>query len=704
VNISMALCPTSYIRLFILLFVFCVGISTDVLFGDDGNQSTVPAKISQQPELVGCRLAPEIIALLEDEIKEGLKKRGIESRFARFTNYAGRTLDNSADRQGWSELAGNCRLSWYDKLYRNPLKATAETEQFTRELHQAVLAGHSGLGQVLDMSAEKLDWKKPQTQPPVQSASPEGALSAVKEAVTEARAAYLAALAPLSSAEIKQLQHNLYPVLTEQNQVGHTLSDRTSGRHLLDLLEKMDRTAIYSAARALMPLTDMRLLEQLQKLPDDGSITVEGTTGTIIKQIKIPAGDIIIGGKDKNVYELDKIPGVCAVIDLGGDDEYREGTVSSQRPVLVVIDLAGNDTYIATKPGAQGSAVLGISMLLDLEGSDVYRARDVAQGSTLGGVGILVDYAGNDVYAGIRRVQGQAIGGIGILIDREGNDRYHAAMWGQGFGGPLGFGLLDDLDGKDHYTLGGLYPNSFKPETPGYEGFGQGVGAGLRQVANGGVGVLLEGGGDDLYEYDYLAHGGGYWFGLGLIRDFGGNDHRLGGTKEEFYGGKRKESVYQRYACGWGCHYSLGFCFDDAGDDTYGGTVMGLGFAWDMSNGVLCDFAGNDRYEAARQNTQGNGAQAGLGILFDYAGNDVYLGQGQGYASPSVSYHSQSDCGGNFSFLADYGGKDEYGCGVKNNSYNQRGSEGGFVIDRPKQEEIKQQSDMLPVTKQKDGG
>ena len=50
---------------------------------------------------------------------------------------------------------------------------------------------------------------------------------------------------------------------------------------------------------------------------------------------------------------------------------------------------------------------------------------------------------------------------------------------------------------------------------------------------------------------------------------------------------------------------ALGFCFDDAGDDTYGGTIMGLGFAWDMSVGVLCDFAGNDRYEAARQNTQG---------------------------------------------------------------------------------------------------
>jgi hypothetical protein len=58
------------------------------------------------------------------------------------------------------------------------------------------------------------------------------------------------------------------------------------------------------------------------------------------------------------------------------------------------------------------------------------------------------------------------------------------------------------------------------------------------------------------------------------------------------------------------------------------------------------------------------------------------------YASPGISYHSLPRCGGNFSFLIDYGGTDSYGCGVKNNSYNLRGSEGGFLIDRPLQEEL----------------
>jgi len=408
----------------------------------------------------------------------------------------------------------------------------------------------------------------------------------------------------------------------------------------------------------------------------------------VLQVIDTPAGKIVIGGRGNNVYELDRMTGVCAVIDLGGNDVYHEGTVSPQRPVLVVIDLAGNDRYEGTQPGIQGGAVLGVSMMVDVAGDDVYDAKDIAQGSAVGGVGILIDFAGNDRYRGFRRVQGQAIGGLGILLDRAGKDDYHAAMWAQGFGGPLGFGVLDDLEGDDHYYCGGQWRDSYYPETPGYECWGQGVGAGLRGVADGGIGVILDGAGNDVYEYDYFAQGGGYWLGMGFARDFGGNDQRIGSTRQEYDGSPRTQSVFGRFTCGFGCHYALGFCFDDAGNDTYGGTIMGLGFAWDCSIGYLCDFGGNDRYGATGGLTEGVGAQAGLGVLLDYGGDDAYEGYSQGYASPGISYHSLPYCGGNFSFLVDYGGNDTFGCGVESNGYGQRGWQGGFLIHRPLQEEV----------------
>ena len=207
--------------------------------------------------------------------------------------------------------------------------------------------------------------------------------------------------------------------------------------------------------------------------------------------------------------------------------------------------------------------------------------------STIGGVGIIDEFGGDNVYRGVRRVQATAIGGLGIIISHGGGNRYHAGMWAQGLGGPLGFGILDDIQGNDHYYLGGLYPNSYKPETPGYEGFGQGVGGGIRQVADGGIGMLLNGGGHSVYEFDYLSHGGGYWCGLGFARDFGGYSQCLI-CRKDFYGSNRTESLFQRFGCGWGCHYAQGFCFDDKGHSTFEGSIMGSGMGWDDSLVAQC--------------------------------------------------------------------------------------------------------------------
>lgn len=141
-------------------------------------------------------LSAAMIGLVENEIKEGLKQRGSEPNFAQFVSYAGRMLDSTAGRAGWSELSGNCRLGWYEKLYREPLKAMTEGEQFTRELHQAALSDHSGVEQALEMAAQKLGLKMTQGRSSTQAASPKDALDVVKQAVTEARVASLAALAP----------------------------------------------------------------------------------------------------------------------------------------------------------------------------------------------------------------------------------------------------------------------------------------------------------------------------------------------------------------------------------------------------------------------------------------------------------------------------------------------------------------------------
>jgi hypothetical protein len=638
-------------------------------------------------ETVGEALAPGIMKLLQDEMIDGFKRRGTTDRFARFQHYAIGQVRQSSSKYNGSELTGNCRLKWYEHLMRNFLNAPLEAEQFTRELHRAACDPNEGLAKVLAIAAVKMD-VSPRTlrkvDPPT---SPEQALDRIEQALTAAQTSYCAALAPLNKSEIRELQMNLVPVMSTNNQVGHTLMDRGTGRRLCDLMEKMDRDSLHAAADSLAPIADVRFLEQLKSLPADGDVKVAGVTGKVVSRIDTPSGAIIIGGKGQNTYQLDQMRDVACVIDLGGGNTYYEGSVGLDRPVLVVIDLGGNNTFSGKNPGIQGGAVLGVSMLLVVGDNNTYDAQDIAQGSALAGVGIQIDYGGNNRYRGIRRLQGQALCGIGVLIGRGGHNDYRAALWAQGMGGPLGFGLLDNVKGNNHYYCGGMWRNSYYPETPGYEGWGQGVGAGLRQVSSGGIGVILDGGGENTYEFDYLAHGGGYWCGLGFARDFGGNTKRLI-TQRDYYGRPRAYQSYQRFGCGWGCHYTMGFLFDDSGDDVYEGTIMGSGMAWDCSMGVLCDFGGNDRYRATGGTVQGNGAQMGFGVLFDYNGDDVYEGYTQAYASPATSYHHMPECGGNFSFVVDYGGKDRYGCGAENNCYIQRGDSGGFLIDRPRQDEI----------------
>ncbi len=624
-----------------------------------------------------------MIEILQQEIVKSVRDRGVSDNFARFQRYTGYKLDSSSASYTGSELAGNCRLSWYDHMLRHPLGAVAEAEQFTRDVHTAVIDDRGGLARLLPIIAEKLDLPKREPRKYRKAKSPQEAIEIVKRALIEAKTAHAAALAPLTKSEVRELATNIYGVMVANNNAGHTLNDRATGRRLVDLMEKMDRGALVTAAEALVPLSDPKLLEQLKDYPDDGNVMVAGVSGRVAARIETPAGAIIIGGKGSNTYNLDSMGDVALVIDLGGDNTYYDGTVSINRPLLAIVNLGGHNNFQSSKPAVQAGAILGVSMIVNAEGGNRYDAADLAQASAIGGAGIIVEFGNDNTYRGVKRVQAQAIGGLGVIISHGTGNKYHAGMWAQGLGGPLGFGIIDDIGGYDHYYVGGLYVNSYKPETPGYEGFGQGVGGGIRQVADGGIGMLLNGGGHNVYEFDYLSHGGGYWCGLGFARDFGGHSQRLIARKN-FYGGERTESLFQRFGIGWGCHYAMGFCFDDKGHSTFEGSIMGSGMGWDCSVGALCVLGGHNHFAADQSLVQGNGSQGSLGILYVYGDDSEFKGWGQGYASANLTYHNPVDCGGNFSFMVAYGAGNKYGCGAAEHSIIQRGTAGGFLVSRPR--------------------
>jgi hypothetical protein len=570
-------------------------------------------------------------------------------------------------------------------------------EAYSRELFMGFSGGHRHFAELMPGIRERMDVPKREdggVKFPL-CTTPQESVLEVKRCLLAATSAHARAFSTLTGAELLELQKKIVETFVGKGCInGHTIPARSVGRKYVDIMDRVDKAALYDGAEALIPLTNTALLDLLMQLPDDAFQNVM-LNGQRVQRLTTAAGDIIIGGRGgRNVYDLDspEMREVICVISRGDDDTFREGVCNLNRPVLVIIAMGKNNTFVGTNPGIQGGSIMGISMLLDRAEQSTYSAADVAQGSTMGGVGILINYEGTNSYKGLRRIQGHALLGLGMLIDQgRGNSSYKASLWAQGFGAPGGFGILvNSGGGNNHYYCGGLYLDSY-PEHPGYDGWGQGIGAGIRQVANGGVGVLLSGSGDDVYEVDYFGHGGGYWLGVGIARDFGGSDVRYGTTTATYDGrlrpGPGTQARWTRFANGFGCHYSLGYCFDDGiGNNVYGGQIMGTGMAWDLSYGILCDFNGSGKYTATGNMTQGVGAEASIGILFSYGGNDTFASRSQGLASGNVTYHPPTS-GGNFSFLINYGGENTYGSKAARHSYVQRGTPSGFLIDRPTEKE-----------------
>ncbi|MDR1053745.1 MAG: hypothetical protein LBL39_06175, partial [Planctomycetaceae bacterium] len=346
-----------------------------------------PRKKLIDPRRVGDSDGVAKLKLMYEEVMNGLKSRNIMGKYERWKEYARTTLRNSSGLNTGSELDGRSRLSWYKKLYNEPIYSVFEAEEFTRQLHDGLSGNHRLIAESMGIIREKLDVPArndsgitfPKCETPLE------AVGEVKRALIAASMHHARAVSTLTSAEQTELVGNLVQTFVGPGCVnGHTIPSRTYGRKLLDMLEKIDKSAMHDAAEAFIPLVNLSLIELLDKLPENAlpSTLIGGQT---FQKLTTSAGDIIIGGRENNAYDLDSpdFRDVICIIDLGGNDSYRDGTCGLHRPVMLIIDLHGDDVYTATRPGVQGGSILGVSVLIDVEGDDRYNAVDVAQGSSI---------------------------------------------------------------------------------------------------------------------------------------------------------------------------------------------------------------------------------------------------------------------------------------------------------------------------------
>ncbi|HVS35416.1 MAG TPA: hypothetical protein VMS17_07510 [Gemmataceae bacterium] len=411
--------------------------------------------------------------------------------------------------------------------------------------------------------------------------------------------------------------------------------DYTVDADTLKLLRDVDLTALVQGGQELAQAMD-RAAALLAKPPNDRFEFAWDT----------PIGAISLNGAQDNVYGAGPY---LLIIDTGGNDRYASGgaTTSAANPISLLLDLAGDDVYEAKDGPAFGAGILGYGFLLDFAGDDVYKADRLACGMASFGVGMLLDRSGKDKYEIDRLGQGAAFFGVGVLSDLKGDDEYHCFQEAQGFGGTMGCGVLVDREGNDLYMADDTKirypsPQDMKHNTSLAQGcsFGRRDHPGAGNSLAGGVGILIDGKGDDHYQCGVFGQGVSYWYGLGMLIDLEGDDSY--------------EGVW--YCQGSAAHYGVGALCDMAGDDTYVTKLtMGQGAAHDYSIAWLHDATGNDTYECPG-NCMGFALYNGIGIFWDEAGDDAYKTVGAAFGATGET-RPESLCLGLF---IDEGGKNDF--------------------------------------------
>jgi len=147
--------------------------------------------------------------------------------------------------------------------------------------------------------------------------------------------------------------------------------------------------------------------------------------------------------------------GIGLLFDAEGNDGYHCWAQSQGfgfvRGYGALVDRKGNDFYAAQSPYVD---------VLRYERHFLTFAQGAALGYrplASGGIGLLLDSAGNDTY--ISDIYGQGTGywyALGALVDWGGEDRFIAYQYAQGAGVHLAFGLLWDEAGDDVYISHGV--------------------------------------------------------------------------------------------------------------------------------------------------------------------------------------------------------------------------------------------------------
>ncbi|HEX2612048.1 MAG TPA: hypothetical protein VHO02_00450, partial [Fibrobacteria bacterium] len=417
---------------------------------------------------------------------------------------------------------------------------------------------------------------------------------------------------------------------------------------LLNPIEReIERLQSDATTDSIMGLADKLPMQKLANASRDleGALSfltrmlqTEGIKATIayLEATRLKTGiPVAIGTKGNDVHRLHE--GI--VFDPGGNDRYEFPDSVRPGSWLMVVDVSGNDTYVARDSVGGAAAFLSVQLITDLAGNDRYVGKDFAFGSALMGFSRLYDAKGDDEYVARCGALGFAFRGIGILQDAAGKDSYSSAYLSQGASSSFGLGLLLDEEGNDRYDTRPVFVDDLRYRDH-FLSMSQGFSSGFSPGYAGGLGILWDQEGNDTYLADIFGQGTGYWFAWGLLMDDAGND---------------RFNAYQ-YAQGAGVHFAVGTLLDASGEDARVSKGVSQGCGHDGGFGMLFDAAGDDSTTAVDMSA-GAGSANGLGVYLDIGGNDAYT---MGNPLMTLGHGDMRRDKGSLGFFLDLEGHDAY--------------------------------------------
>jgi hypothetical protein len=183
----------------------------------------------------------------------------------------------------------------------------------------------------------------------------------------------------------------------------------------------------------------------------------------------------------------------------------------------------------------------------------------------------------------------------------------------------------------------------------------QGVGYGMRPHASGGIGILWEGGGDDVYRGNAYAQGSSDWYAMGILVDEEGYDN---------YSAK----IYSQAS---GIHMGVGVLADLKGSDNYLSWGLSQSGSHDLGVSYFLDGGGDDIY-TCHDASLGGAINHALALFVDRSGRDAYFMKNR-MAIGSGDQPGRKDWGSIAVFLDLGGSEDTYS--------SQKGGNGRFWAD-----------------------